>query len=234
MPRSAYPVAGDVWEFLIGAGLMASSGLSEAERFLDLDGAAAWARDRFEERTGRLPFLGDTDDVTLYFDPPGPDSRQGMGYGTSYLGGSRILQLDCGLISLTSLTVGYSIDASGTQLTEHRDFDLYPLNAAAREKPWEWIEFRVRQWGPPRSIQLVGKRGYRPDGQIPDGAWQCVVQGAAEHLGPQLQAALTEGVVSWKDGLGGEQFGDNPLGKQLQRWGSRFASGIRDYKLVTL
>lgn len=230
MPKTAYPVGGDVWEFLIGAGLMETSP-DAAQQFLDLDGAAEWARDHFENKTGRFV---DTEDVALYFDPPGPDTHNARGSAIAFMGGSRTLFLDSPLISLTSLTTGYSPDAAGDVLTEHVDFDLYPLNAASRNKPWEWIEFRARQWGPPRSIVLVGKRGYRPDGTIPNGVWQPLVQGAAEHLGPQLQAALTKGVIEWSEADVKEKYDYDPLGKQLDRWRTRFEQAILEYTVVVL
>lgn len=81
------------------------------------------AKEDFEFRTGWEPFLATTQ--TRKYD--------GMESG--------LLDLEGGLLTLTSLKVGTTNDYAGDLQTEGRDFKLLPRNAPLRGRPYTMIEF---------------------------------------------------------------------------------------------
>jgi len=105
---SAYPsglfglTSGDLINFLIAAGLI-SNPPTEAQSLLDFQGALDAAIEDFKTRTGRSTLVKDSSDVAHTFDPPGPNNQSAR--GGSIIGGGRILQLDDGLLTFTSLVV---------------------------------------------------------------------------------------------------------------------------------
>src|SRR5216117_4162110 len=98
MPNKvAYPGPADVELLIRSLGLFDDDALATALGLIDLDTLAAAASRQWEEETGWIPFLADSEDVTRRYDPQGPNWRpwiQGGGYP---------LDLGVGLVSLTSL-----------------------------------------------------------------------------------------------------------------------------------
>lgn len=182
---STYPADSDVTSLLTSMGAQLPSGFS-------VTGYAAQAVAEWERRTGYIPFLNTSGvDATRTFDPPGPNQR--VMYGTRLMGGGMILDLKAGLYSLTSVTVGVTLDnPTGVLFTLGRDFWLEPVNADVESKPFEFIRFRVQQFGSQHSIQVIGRFGY--GATIPQDAWEAI-----RRLGASL--ALKDVAEGLKTGL---------------------------------
>lgn len=195
MSQTAMPTGLDLQERLVAAGIV-SNPLATSETFTRYDLWAGAAKADWEKRTGRVPFVVDAADATRYYDPPGPHARGG--WPNAWVGGSHLLELDNGLVSCTSLTIGYSPSAPGTVLTVNVGYWLKPVNAALNGRPSEWIEFSSPQWGYPRSIVIVGKWGYP---SVPDDVFGAVLDRALALALTELGAMSSGGMSSVALGL---------------------------------
>ena len=143
--RTSYPADSDIESFIAGCGITVPSGF-------DFVGSAQAAIDEFEDRTGRKPFLIDSNDVVLTYDAPGKTAQSRTFWPIS--GGGRILNLGLGILSVTSITV------NGVTKTANVDYRLRPYNAGANEEPYSMIEFTVPIWGPAGAVVITCKRGF--------------------------------------------------------------------------
>ena len=221
MARTAYPTDSDV------AALAASVPLPSGYTFT---GMAAAAVDEWERRTGYRPFLGSGSAETRSFDPPGPNRRTLSGY--SLLGGGRILDLECGLYGLTSVSIGVGPDAPGTELMLGTDFWLEPLNADVISVPWQRVRFRAPIFGLESSVAVVGLFGY--GAAIPEDAWQAIARlGCA--LGLQaLAEGLRLGAVKWAEENVSESYDAvliGALGETMRAWAERVLAAYRRVEL---
>lgn len=133
-----------------------SQGLTFSDTAL-LDTAVSAAVQRWEMRTGFKPFRSTTS-ATYKFDPP------------QYGGG--VLDLKGGFVSVTAVRTGIAYQDTGDLLTEGRDYQLRPLNAAEEGVPYSEIYFLASPGAGPASISVTGERGYS-DG-VPEDAWLAV------------------------------------------------------------
>src|SRR5579862_1911807 len=132
---------------------------------LRLDNLVNQAWQRFERETGWTPFLASNSPSTRVFDPPGQTGK----YVAWPKGGGRMLALDAGLISTSSLSVdGNSAFVQGT------DYWLRPAQGPA---PATRIEFAAPIWANTYSVSITGIWGYST--AVPDDAWYCILRMAA-------------------------------------------------------
>lgn len=186
MPHSAYPLDADYTAFVTGAGLSMPSAYSWV-------GIADYAQAEFEKRTGRIPFLKDASDVARSFDPPGATSTLETSF---YKGGEKLLELDAGLLTCTSVAVGVTPGDPGAVLAAGTQYRLMPQNAAVKNMPYEWIEFYFPVYGMPSSIVITGKWGYAAN--LPEDVWQCCLCIGAEYVATQILDGLLTGATSIK------------------------------------
>jgi hypothetical protein len=125
----------------------------------EVTSAIAAAVSQWERETNIYPFLAETQDSTVLLDPPAWRT-----------GDPRRLDLRSCYVSFTTVTV------EDTVLTEG-DSGYYTVPDAA---PYTALEFNDVVDGLPRSIEIVGKRGY--SATVPDDAWLAVMDLAVERL----------------------------------------------------
>lgn len=237
MPAS-YPDETALADFLSGLPL---PGMAEAAAALDLAGFAAAAADQWEDETGWFPFLADGADSARVFDPPSD---------------SRLLPLAAGLLSLTSLTVGWTGTGTGTAQTAGRQFRLLPQNADARKRPFDAVEW-VNGWfygysaagqgqtlgfgtmanignGLAGSIRIVGKWGRQTT--LTDDVYQAVLRLGALLAAPSLSALIGGGLVERVAGDERERYSDKgALAVQIGEWqavGDRAIDRYRRRELI--
>lgn len=221
MPRDAFPVDADVVAFFVAQWPNLNSGALT----LLTTGSAEAALDAFQTDTRQQPFLKDASDVTRYFDPPGPESRLENQF---YRGGGKLLQLEAGLLSCTSISLGVNADnPNGDAMDLQRQLRLMPQNAAARGKPYTWIEFFFPVYGSPGSLKIVGKWGY--SAQVPEDAWQAVLKKAAAMSTPAVIQALSDGLAAWSEGDASEKYSPIDLETSATRWDNEVDACILRY-----
>ena len=208
MSHPAYPNAADLSTLLKEVGIDTVS----SQR---LDTIMRQAVSQFEAQTGYCPFLGAS--ATRVFDPPGGNGN----YIGSPRGGHRILTLDTGLISLSSLTVG------GTTYHVGTDFWLRPNNRTAN-----WIEFSQPIYGAPQCISITGTWGYSTS--VPDDAWLAILRMAGLICITEYVAKSTGGVQEWAEGGASEKYGNAPFASVSEDWRDYITLVVNSYKRVTV
>jgi hypothetical protein len=176
-------------------------------------------------------------DATRYYDPQGPEHGT-PGYTlltTRGRGGSNLLELDNGLLAVTSLTSGLFADASGddaggTVRVEHVDFDLYPVNSLQMKRPYEWIEFAWSVYGTRRSIKIVGAFGYCR--VLPENVWRAILGGAACKLKAEASLLVTQGLAKMKIADDEYTFPATVLDSHFAPWEKQFCKAKRAYSLA--
>jgi hypothetical protein len=212
VPASSWATATELQTYLQAARLVAVPP-DAYQALLDFTGALAAAKDRFEQATGYVPFEAAAVDSTRKYDP-----QQ-----------SCLVDLDTGLVSLTSVTYGGNVQVLDT------DFFLWPENNPAQGKPYRGLEFLGPVYGLPRSIVVVGTFGFCANGALPDGAKQAQLAGAASWLSPQIEGNLSKGVMRWQEGDVSKEFGKDPLGTLKATWEMIFCTAAGStYKLLRM
>jgi hypothetical protein len=183
MPKAALPDASNLASLLFSTGLWTKPVASAAQQqgAVDLDGAIAAAYAIWQREVRYTPFLAATQ--TRLYDPPGPEkgapgyfiSLPGTGLGR--IGGSNILSVRSGLLSVTTLTVGITLTYAGKVLVANTDFWLTPSDAAFYNRPFTSVQFRTVQYGEPQSISILGSFGF--SATVPDDAWTAINRLAA-------------------------------------------------------
>jgi len=221
MDHASWPDGGDLAQFLGDVGFDTSALATSIDTYVS---AAIYD---FERVTGRQPFLGTTQ--TRLFNPPGPNDRRTRSNVMPMVGGGRRLSLQSGLVSLTSLNVGVTIDNPvGTAYTANRDFFLRPNNAPAEKRPYDLIEFLNPQYGQFSSIQVVGMWGWQAT--IPDDAWLAVLSRAAIKMLPVMTGAKTGGVAKVTLGPNSFDFGQGgAFSNERKQWASDWHNAINQY-----
>lgn len=201
--HTAYPTEQDLEAFLVSAGML-SSPRTAAQAPLDLDSLVRKARREWEQRTGYQPFLPMTADVTKLLNPPGPTPRKtagtyggfgefafGDGFwgGGQMMGGHRELTLPNGLVSVTSVGVGFTPTITGAILTFGQQYWLEPEDAADKGVPYERIRFLAPIYGPPQSVQIIGRFGY--GAAVPAGTTSSTTITAGANSATQALASTT-------------------------------------------
>lgn len=181
------PTVEDLKDYLIAAGLY-SDPPSAIQSRLDLEGALDAAVDRWEDLTHYHPFMS-TGNVneTRYFDPPS----------------ANLLDLDGGLLQLVALATEQQYDATandslsaGVSQQNLRDFRLKPLNAAAKGKPYTYMEIGWYPRGVTGSIAVTGEWGFCTSATMPAGARRGILALAADLLMPQISFQVSRGGLS--------------------------------------
>lgn len=181
------PTVEDLKDYLIAAGLYSDPPTAIQSR-LDIEGALNAAVERWNDLTHYWPFMsnGDVNEVR-YFDPK-----------VSYL-----LNLDGGLLTLTSLSTDLVYEAGGTNSLSagtprlnFRDFRLKPTNASMKGRPWTYIETGWTQTGIVGSIAVTGEWGYCTAANMPNGAKRGILAIAADLLMPQIAFQISRGGLS--------------------------------------
>ena len=230
MPQPNFPADSDIQTFIVDCGLnLPTQVIGAFNAYISTytaTGLAAAAQTEFQERTGRIPFLKDSVDVSRSYDPPGAYSSLET---TFYKGGEKILELDAGLLSCTSVYLGVVVpDNVGTAMDLQRQLRFMPANAAAMGHPYEWIEFYFPVYGAPSSVVVTGRWGYATE--VPDDVWQACLR-----LGASIAAKdILEGIMStpntFKEGDETQiQDSFDALGNQWQNYANRV---IGRYKLL--
>lgn len=229
--HSTYPTQLELEDYIRSLGVINPRTVDEALALMRLGQKADAIRPDWESRTAYTPFLKDVSDVTRYYDPPGPEQDGAR------RGGGRSLQLNAGLVTLTSLTVGYTPTAAGQVLTNGADFDLTDAgggyNAAAEDRPYECVEFRYRQFGAPRSIKIVGKWGY--SAAIPGDAWDAMLKYGAYLSFEELTLQISRGLFSRRNLNSEVRYGGGgttPLSAEAKAWVESYAACADGYKRV--
>jgi hypothetical protein len=208
----------------LSAYLASLDGVNVPDEF-DVEPFVGAATAEWERRTHYSPFLNSGDDPSArLFDPPGPLTSRPI------RGGSRLLRLGCGLLSLTSLKVGMDNPASATTLVSGTDFYLWPQEASYNSKPFTAVEFFAVQWGYPRSIEVTGDWGYCSD-SIPYDAWLGHRDLAAGMTLERLRENYAAGPVQWEEKDTSERMSI----EMLQKFGlSHLASAEEKVRAFTL
>lgn len=168
MPAN-YPADSDVLACLQGAGAVLPAAFAPA-------GLAAAAINMWERRTGYEPFLCNGNVTTRTYDPPGPNHQRMDGF--SLLGGSRVLDLGAGAISVQQVSIGVGVGVNGTVLTLGEEYWPEPKNSTAENRPYERIRFRSPIFGAEASVTVTGQFGYGLT--VPDDVFLAIVRlGAA-------------------------------------------------------
>ena len=212
MPN-AYPVDSDITALINGSGITLPSGYSTS-------GYAAAAIDEWEKLTGFIPFLNTEGSSAQTFDPPGvrPNAKS---YGSLY-GGERVMALKGGLVSVASVV------SSGQTMVLGTDYRLRPGNAAAKGKPFTWIEFAYPIWGLPDSVVVTGVFGYC-SGSIPQTAWDAIVRIGAAMVARDVLQGIYASPTDIKEG--DEAVQQDSFRDLGQAWEAYSARMVDFYKL---
>lgn len=205
MAKTAYPTGIDLWNYLQSSKLINDS-ISIDSSSIDPEQAINSAINEWENDTNYIPFLAESVDSTLYYNPPGTEIQASQPYAVGglynnwgWMGGSQRLFLNTGYVSVTSITRGLTpTNSTGTVLTADRDYWLYPVNAPNTSTPYRYIEFAITAYGVPKSIKIIGTRGY--SNIVPDDAWNAIIYKAAREVLPALEIQLTHGLSKIKQG----------------------------------
>lgn len=185
------------------------------------------ALEAWEQETGWVPFVSSGATETRFYDPPGPPPSRG-GFGIR--GGGRLLSLDGGLLSLTSVVV------NGQEYDPANQLRLKPDNAAARRKPVTRIEFSRPVLGPAQCVAVTGVWGYSRE--WPEDARQAVLDWAAHLCVPELALQISRGLYQWRQGDEQERYGGSgdsgPLAAENALWERNFRETAAGKKRITL
>lgn len=221
MPHTAYPTAAQINAYLLALGLFEADDLAALTDAVDLASIAEAVQAAWEADTGWKPFLRDSSDVSRRIDPPGPN-RRGLSRGAE-----QRLELESGLLAVTSFVSGYSATDGGSALTLEEDYYLYPANAGLDMRPWTAIDFPGYQWGLPQSLRITGRWGYAA--QIPADAWQAMLRQGALLLISELSLNATGGVEAWTWADRQERFDTKAWEGYAERWQSQWRQAVRRY-----
>ncbi|BDI29405.1 hypothetical protein CCAX7_14560 [Capsulimonas corticalis] len=207
----AYPTGFDLVELYASAGVELSPKFNAGQK---IDSAIR----EWEKKTRWFPFLAGASS-TRVFDPPGPRQHQAALGGIR--GGGRVLDLRGGLISLDSLIM------NGQNYTQGIQFWMRPDNADLQGEPFQEIEFFTPIMGPPQCIHVMGRWGYCA--QVPEDAWQAILQKAAYESKPEVEFSITNGVAKVDD-VTYASGSVSPLSAQAEQWKLKFETTAEDYR----
>jgi len=229
---NAYPTDGDLVQFL------STMGMWNAAMAPLVSGQVQSAINKFEELTGRIPFLTESVSSLSYYDPPGSISKQ---YRNPWRGGGKTLELDTGFTQILRVQLAVSIDnPNGQDMDLNRQVRFGPLNYAARNLPIEWLDFTFPVWGVMGSVVVTGKRGYTST--LPADVWHAILQEAAAIFSPFLAAYQTGGANELEEADVHVKYSSSNsqgiytgfLGDQANAWHTNFLSCVRRYTIIKL
>lgn len=222
---TANPTDADLIAFLTAAGVYKAAFASLVV------GYAAAAVEKFEELTGRRPFLA-TSSTTLYFDPQGAYSQTGP---FDYRGGEKRLELDVPFTIVTGVALGCNPDdPTGQPIEIGRAVFLKPDRRDIKKLPVEWLEFTFAVWGISQSIGITGTPGSVTE--WPADVFNAVLAGAAADFGRDvISASIGKGLSSWKEADTSENYDtDGALSGNIGMWEGRFNRAVSRKRLIRL
>lgn len=204
---------------------------------MDADSIMLAAVSEFEYETDYVPFLAGSQDTTRSYDPSGPERRHSGHVYSVIRGGSKYLEIDGGLVSLTSVVTGITFDDTGTPQTGitrvlNRDFTIRPENAPARNRPYEWIEFFFPMYGMANSIQITGKFGFCTT--LPAQVWRAILDRGVAIVLNDTTPAVNNGVIRWQEADSAEAFAEMPFEKVIALIDRRWRKTIEQYKRMDM
>lgn len=215
MPYDAMPTEQDLCDFLTDTGLE----FPQTNLGIHMNAAI----ELWNTKTGWVPYLAETQ--TRYYDPPGPHVSRNV--VAVYRGGGYILELDSGLISITSLSISTSTD-----YVENVDFTLRPSNALLSGEAYTEIEFKWSMTGMPNSIQIIGLFGRVTT--VPDDVWEAILGMAACKFIAKMGPRISGGLTSIADEKGTVSFARGVLMDERKQWKSEFDTLARLKKRVLM
>jgi hypothetical protein len=179
------------------------------------------------------PFLLQSQ-TTRYYTPPGP--RPPTSGIQSLNGGGRVLDLDCGCVSITSLSISdvpYTV-SNPASTTFQGQYWPEPINNPAIGRPFERIHFWAPIWGLPQSVAVTGVFGYAAS--MPYDAWGAMLSGAMWKAMSTVSAQRSQGAAERVQGQQRERYA---FGKdtgayfaEIAIWQNEWTSGIDTYRRV--
>ena len=167
----SYPVTADVTALLTLAGVSYGSS--------DVAGALDGVIREWERLTGWYPFVAATQ--TRYYDP------------------ADLLELDAGLLTVTTLKTGVLADGTGgTTRTAGTDYVLEPFNAANTLRPFTRVRFITSPYGLDRSVSIAGSWGFAAS--CPEDVVQAITRLAAARVAHSLTLGASGPVTDLKQG----------------------------------
>lgn len=239
MVYNNFPTDLDVINFLTGLQLWNSSFTNLVSGYCDT------AINKFQSLTGRIPFISETTPSSSYYDPSGSYSRQ-MNY--PWRGGSRVLELETGYTDISYVGLGSTIDnPAGNSMDLQRALRFRPYNYLNLGVPIEDIEFLFLNWGIPKSIVVVGTRGY--SSTVPADVWNAIL-GESAYLFLPVVAAYISGLAGGASELRKAdsliRYGDNssvndgkvlwtgPLSGIANQWHMLFQQMVNRYCVIRM
>lgn len=226
MPYDSYPTATDLQTYVTDSGLTAPTNF-------DFQSKVDSAVKEWEERTGWFPFLAQKGDETFKLDQT--DRGWGWGTGWGYFGGgfgtwragTRILDLECGVLSITSMSI------NGVYLKEGCDYRLLPLNARRQGWPFTCIDFMGYSFAwsiaGASEVTIVARCGFCTE--LPADAWQAILRRAFAEAVPQLSMNISGGLLERRRGDEQQRFGGpgnaSPLAKER-------ADALQDFEVKVM
>jgi hypothetical protein len=215
MPRTAYPIASDLINFLAAQYLVDNPPAGAAALF-DYGLAVTAAIQDFEQETQRTFLAGAP--ATRYYAPPGNRLR--------------LLDFRADLLTLTSV-VYQPLNGSAQTLVLDTDFRLGPANAGVDGYPSQYLELYYRWWvadlwSLQRAMQITGIWAF--SSQVPEDVWQAILWKATISMLPELATMNAGHLVSWKQGVVQEVYGTNPLGKIQERYQAQYDRVLKRYR----
>ncbi len=182
MSKSAYPNSSDLLILLQGIGALNAPPSAAQQALLDSQDFVQQAIDLWEEKTGYIPFLADTEETDWWFESDF----------------SSCIDMQGGFVSISA------VELNGTAMTLNRDYRTMPRNAVAERKPITYLEWcgYVRPFpalpDQKSSLKVTGLRGYSV--LLRDSHWNAILRLAGLPLLPDLATLRSGGLIKQVQG----------------------------------
>lgn len=218
----SYPVLADLTALFTGVGITLNGSYPAGD---DLAVAIEW----WEENTGYTPFwtASDAAELTLKFDPPGPQRGRGPSYRA---GGGEILLLNVGFVSISDIKIAVTTDNPGTSLVADQQFFTQPYDAARKHRPITRIEFLTAVYGPPKSVAITGLVGFST--VLPTLAKQGILKRAGGTILRGLREGKGGAILEWSEGDITEKKSQGLLAGWGDSWYSDAFRALEQFRLL--
>lgn len=218
MSHVAYPTDTDIKDRCNNLGMF--SGVASGTQTALCSGKSVAIIAEWERRVGWNPFLSTGLDEIRIYDPPGGRGRYGQGPGVQ-MGGDKLMFLQTGIITLTSLLINYSPTYAGDTKTVETDFMLEPYFTTPKTR----IRFFWQLTGAPKSIKITAKWGYSLT--VPDDVWEGLVMYGVFLVAKQFILQYTQQPAEWSEGDVRERMDAGTLGMYAD---AEKSPGIVDFR----
>lgn len=140
---------------------------------------------KFEQQTGRIPFIAASGNVTYTMSPEGASSNWRSTYG-----GSHYLMLSTNMLSVSAII----IDGSTLSVSS---YGFYPLDYELKSRPIEGIVFNDAQYTERGGITIIGRPGY--SATCPQDVYQALLMNAITYCQRQYTYLQMGGLNSIKE-----------------------------------